>query len=71
MNLIKNDGATTSFFFKNFRKNMNFENLSSVGLRAGGNFQDNDVYPLGTPFFTFFDLNDTLETPNSSKLDIL
>ena len=26
--------------------------------------------PLGTPFFTFFDLNDTLEMPNSSKCEI-
>ena len=68
MKLIKNDGETTSFFFKKFRKNGNFENLSSVGLRAFGNFQDNDVYApgphFGTHFFMFFYLNDALDMPN-------
>ena len=68
MKLIKNDGGPTSFFFKKLGKNVNFENLSSVGLRAFGNFQDNDVYApgphFGTHFFMFFDLNDELEMPN-------
>ena len=74
MKLIKNEGETTSFLFKIVRKYVNFDNLTSVGLRAWGNFQDNDVYPpgpyFGTHFFMFFDLNDTLEMPNSSKSNI-
>ena len=74
MKLIKNEGETTSFLFKIVKKYVNFENLTSVGLRAWGNFQDNDVYPLepyfGTHFFMFFYLNDTLEMPNSSKINI-
>ena len=47
---------------------MNFEKMSSVRLRAFGNFQDNDVYApgphFGTHFFMFFDLNDALDMPN-------
>ena len=36
----------------------------------GRNFQHNDFYPPGDPFFTFLDLNIMLENQISSKLHI-
>ena len=54
MQLIKNGGGATSFLFQKISKNVNFENLSAVGPRSCGNFQDNHIYPPRTPFFHVF-----------------